>query len=1009
MALTLGLDLGTNSIGWALVDQDDKESRLKACGVRIFQEVVDAQTRTPKNQARRNARLARRLVARRRRRREKLLKLLVENGLLPPDVSIESTRQNDRTVVRPAGDEQIAPSSKGETQEDLFNKLGDPYELRRKGLDEALSPYEIGRVLYHLAHRRGFLSNRRAKPREEGEIRHAIRQLEAEIKNAGCRTLGEFLALQKKKRGRYTSRELYEQEFEVFWDKQARYHPTLLTHALKAAVRGTIFHQRQIKVAKWSIGMCTFERRKPRAARAWPDAQRFRLLTDLNHLRVKSPTTLEYRELGAKERETLLHLLEKQERVSWDRARQALGLHNGEVFNLEEGNKPELSGDRTGAAIRKVIGRRWDEFTKEERHALVCDLLTIDSESGLLRRLKNHWNLDDRMAEKLAKVEMEPGYVNLSLKAIRKILPYLEQGLTYDKACAAAGYHHANSAVEQSTAQLGPPPQVRNPVVQKALFETRKVVNAIVRRYGRPAVICVEMARDLKLTRKQKEALAAQNKHNERLNREAKEALQAMGVQNPSHDDKVKYRLWKECKAVCPYTGQPISLEMLFSGDVDVEHILPYSRTLDDSYMNKTLCFAEENRLRKHNKTPYEAYSGTPALYEAILQRVRILPWPKRRRFEQKAIDTDEFISRQLNDTRYICREVKDYLKTLGVSVRVSKGEATAWLRYVWGLNRILGADGSAEKNRADHRHHAVDAVVVAMTDHALLHRISVLAAHSRGATSPRRLQVEPPWPGFYKEVEEKIKGIVVSHAPLRKIRGAFHLEKAYGYDEQKQIYLRRIPLNEKINDAQIDAIHDKKVKELVKAHLQACGGDKRQAFGDRNNPVRHVDGVTPIRKVRIEARFDPARLFSRRDHDDKAYQFFPYDNNHHVEIIEHRGTGKRKGIFVTTMEAARRARIAKIPIVQRTPPWTDGENTFGDDWEFKMSLGINDLVRLEVNGETKLMRVQKLDASNERVIFRDHTDAETDRTREHRKNVTVLRCTKLRVDPLGTVWPAHD
>lgn len=988
MGYTLGLDLGTNSIGWALIDHDaeGRPIQLKACGVRIFQEAVDAKTRTPKNQARRAARMARRLVSRRRHRREKLLGLLISKGLLPSDWL-------NRTSA-----------------ESHYNALGNPYELRRKGLDQPMSQYEFGRVLVHLCHRRGFSSNRKSKPKEEGEIKQAISQLQQEIDKAGCRTLGEFLAGQKeRKRQRHTGREMYQQEFELLWESQSRFHPTILTRDFKVAVHNVIFHQRPLKVKRGSIGRCTFEPRRFRASRAWPDAQRFRLLQDLNHLQIKSPTTREYRNLTSAERERLLHLLEQHKTVSWRKARRTLELHEGELFNLEEGKKEELLGDQTSYALRKVLGDKWDDLSKAERDLLVCDLLTIENETGLLNRMQTHWGFDKELAERLATIEPEDGYFRLSLRAIRKILPYLEQGMTYDKACIAAGYCHTGIRGNSDIAKLGNPPQLRNPVVQKALYEARKVVNAVTRQYGKPSVIRVEMARDMKLTRAQKIASAKQNKQNEALNRQAEEALRARGNQQPSRDDKVKYRLWKEAGGVCPYTGQQIGEAMLFSQDVDVEHILPYSRTLDDSYMNKTLCLAQENRTVKHNQSPYEAYSSTPERYADILQRIRALPWPKRRRFEQKEIDTEGFIARQLNDTRYICREVKDYLATLGVNVEVSKGEATAWLRHTWGLNRILAGDGPPDKNREDHRHHAVDAVVIALTSRRLFQHLSQLSAQQRGPVSLRRLPIGEPWPDFYRKVEGKIQSIVVSHAPAHKLRDAFHEDTAYGYSEATQTFVYRVPLDGNFKESAIKEIRDARVRELVKARLDEAGGDMKRAFGDPINPLRHADGVTPIRSVRIKARVSRETVVPVRNHDGAEYKFFKYGNNHHVEIIEHKDTGRRQGIFVTTMEAARRARIAKLPVVQRQPPWTDGGKTYGEGWSFVMSLCINDLVGIEDGNKNRVMRVQKLAASNGNVILRDHIDARTEQDSQYSKSAAALRCKKFQIDPLGNISFAHD
>lgn len=324
--------------------------------------------------------------------------------------------------------------------------------------------------------------------------------------------------------------------------------------------------------------------------------------------------------------------------------------------------------------------------------------------------------------------------MNLSTKAISKILPKLKEGFNYHDAFKGAGYKRSDEKEKTICDLLPEPPDVRNPVVNKAIRELRKVVNAIVRRFGKPDVICVEMARDMKLSKKQKEALQKSMKQNEKLNQEAEEALKELGIQNPSREDKTKYRLWKECDGMCPYTGKAITQEMLITEDVDIEHIIPYTRCLDDSFKNKTLCIATENRSVKKNQTPYEAYSANPQKYEEILTRVNNMNLHprKKRLFELKDLSGfDDFVTRQLNDTRYICRVAKDYLASLvgQGNVRLPKGEATAALRHKWGLNSILGGEDNEQKFREDHRHHAVDAIVIACIFRSLFQKLSKLTA----------------------------------------------------------------------------------------------------------------------------------------------------------------------------------------------------------------------------------------------------------------------------------------
>lgn len=647
-------------------------------------------------------------------------------------------------------------------------------------------------------------------------------------------------------------------------------------------------------------------------------------------------------------------------------------------------------------------------MTPDEQNSLVTDMLTIDSESGFLNRMKSHWKFDDEAAEKLAKTELEAGYARLSLKAIRKILPFLEEGMLYNEACAAAGYDHSNPNQRISAAhKLGEPPYLRNPVVQKALYEARKVVNAIIRKYGKPSVMRIEMARDMKLTRRQKDEWQRRQNENKKANEKVRDILQnEFKIQNPTRDDVQKYRMWEECGGICPYTGKPISREMLFSPEVDVEHILPYSRTLDDSYMNKTLCLASENRSIKHNRAPYEAYSADEKRYGDILLRVKGLPWPKRRKFEQKEIDTDKFIERQLNDTRYICREVKKYLESLGIPVEVTKGEATAVLRHRWNLNRILSED--AVKNRDDHRHHAIDAVVIALTGRALFQKLSKLSSESDASLSSRGFYLEQPWQSFFQDVGEKVENIIVSHAPSRKISDALHNETAYGFikdDDRKKGYgffVYRKPLSA-LTPAMTDDIRDSKIRELVKKRLDEFEGNVKKAFGNPENPLLHVDGKTPIKSVRIAVKANKASMFPVKK-DDRPYKFFALGNNHHVEIIENIKNGAWEGHFVSMVEAARRARIDKKSIANRD---------HGPEYRFIMSLCINDIVAIERDGKNLYYRVQLLDASNETITLRLHVastlEEKITRLIKRPSTLAELKCRKITVDPLGNITPCND
>ncbi|HOL89797.1 MAG TPA: hypothetical protein PK965_11340 [Anaerohalosphaeraceae bacterium] len=313
---TLGLDIGSNSIGWAILNPEEK--KVINAGVRVFQEGVDRDTKgaeVSKNAARRAARSARRTRKRRNYRKDKLFRLLVRNGLLPQDPL---------------------------QQQALFQK--DPYYLRAKGLDEQLEPYEIGRVLYHLSQRRGFWSNRKSeKKKEEGVVIKGAAALQKQIEESDCRTLGEYFARQNphenRIRGHYTFRSMYEDEFEKIWQTQSGFYQDVLTDSLKEEIKDrTIFYQRPLKPTEELIGDCELEPGEKRCPRADWFARRFRILQTLNNLEIHNPDGTETK-LNEDQRKIVLQELLSSKEVKFDTLRKKLNLLETQTFNAEEGPK----------------------------------------------------------------------------------------------------------------------------------------------------------------------------------------------------------------------------------------------------------------------------------------------------------------------------------------------------------------------------------------------------------------------------------------------------------------------------------------------------------------------------------------------------------------------------------------------------------------------------------------------------------------------------------------------
>ena len=1000
----LGLDLGTSSIGWCLVEP----AKIIAMGVRIFPEGMD-RSRGEKslNQDRRRARSIRRQTCRRARRKAKLKYLLTDFDLLPHD----------------------------ETQFEALLRATNPYQLRARALEEKLESWQLGRALYHLGQRRGYLSNRKTGNEKDGAVKQGITAIEQAMREGGFLTLGAYLNSldphQQRIRGRYTAREMYEREFEQIWSKQKNYCPELLNSAKKQAIYKAIFFQRPLKIQKHLVGECGFETGRKRAAKATLIAQKFRLWSNINNLKLLLSDGHE-RYLNDKERRILFDALCEKDKLSWEKIKSKLNLCETDRFNLEGERKSDLLGNQTLALIKSALGARlWKAIPERGQEQLINDLLFIHEDRALKKRLRNKWRFDealiDRLIEKSAR--LPAGYMRLSQKAMRGIVHFLEfgdtgleRGYNYAEACEKAGYEHTQEQPERMLDRL-PFPGVnaknrgqhaislidtaglRNPLVERALFQVRKVVNAIIEEYGKPDVIRVEMARDLKLNAKQRDELQKQQHKNEQANLEAEEFLIERATR-PTRSAKLKYRLWQECGHVCPYSGKPINVNELFDQPVfEIEHIIPYSRCLDDSYMNKTLCHREWNG-RKGNQTPWEAFHGNEQEYQQMLQHAKKLPYPKFKRFAAHAVkDRDEFVSQQLNETRYIAVKTKEYLKQLGIRVEAVKGGTTALLRHAWKLNNIL--DKSGEKTRLDHRHHAIDALVVACTDRSAVQKINTCA--SKNADGEIRINdYPPPIADMRKKVEAKINNVIVSHKSQRKIKGALH--KEFLYSLTGEIGKKGIPvvaIRKRLADmkeADLKYIRDGTIKALAIAHLKKSK-DYNDAFKNPDNPfgIKTKKGeFKKINKVRL--------IYNRtvtsigrilKDSDNKQRNVWTM-GNHHMELVEYADkTGKKKwrGHVVSTLEATlRNATHGKEPVIK-----TDFENS----QRFLVALHANDMVRLRHKGKEKICRVQKMDI-NQNIVFREHCDADIkDRTKQITFSASTLKEANLQlleINPIGKV-----
>ena len=1054
MKKILGLDLGTNSIGWALIENN----KIIGIGSRIFSEGVvnlgEGEGReTSKNASRTEARGTRRQFFRRRLRKRYLLKELAKHNLCP----IPSN------LIKDWNGAEIFKNN--ELQE--WFKLN-PYELRTKAIQQKISLVELGRIFYHMIQRRGFLSNSRsagADNKDSGTIfkgdskigKIGITETLGRIENN--KTLGSYLdSIHPKKnepfsgeleriRNRYTTRQMYVDEFETIWEFQRKYYneldldlKTIIGGRKKDGYNedGVLFHQRPLRSQKHLVGYCSFEPKKTKCPISAIPFELFRIHQWVN--------TLSYDKNGIRqkitneERRIIIDLLLSKEKPSFKEIRKVINkTESFYQFNYKDNDKIVGSYTISNLSNKKFFGSKWFDYSVQEQENIWHVLSFFDDREKLKEYAIKNWSFDEERATKISKFNLKEGYSNLSRKAINTILPFLQKGFMYDISVSLAGvknvldtswgahenfimdnvpeivrsnlrggyieplkkmmvrefnctakqlkklYHHSSTIEIEKILDRLPVnidadreiQKIKNPVVITALFEIRKLVNEIIDTYGKPSEIKVELARDLKASKKNRLETRKQQQNLEKENDRVKGELEKLN-QRLNHINILKYKLWEECNHTCPFTGKIITISQLFTGEVQIEHIFPWSRSLNDSFNNKTLCFADENRA-KGNKTPYEFYSNQgDQKWEAIkLQSLSCFKtkanypkcYNKFKHFVKKKHDED-FISRQLNDTRYISKEAKNYLSKICSKVLVAPGQMTATLRHHWGLNSLLNKEDET-KTRDDHRHHAVDALVMACSTRSHLQELS---KRNRYHKNYELKDFPDPWLNFRPDAEEAIEQILVSHKQQKSLltvrthktkkngivyknigvaaRGQLHKESIYGLrkapNSNKAFHIRK-PLESLTTEKHLEKIVDDSIRFLVLKRINFLGGfikgkiPKETFFIVDDNgekkpqiflPNRNGNPV-PIKKVRIKENIGGAEKLK-----ENINQYVNPRNNHHVLIYKNFEGNLKEDVvtFWTVVERKRQGQdIYQLP--------KDGK-------EIITTLQINDIFLLGLNHE---------------------------------------------------------
>ena len=686
-------------------------------------------------------------------------------------------------------------------------------------------------------------------------------------------------------------RQDYLDEFEKIWETQATFHKEL-TSELKQEIRDTIiFYQRPLKSKKNLIAVCELEQRKVKvtvdgkekeiaigpkvAPKSSPMFQEFRIWQNLNNILLLDHETNSKRPLYEEERNLLYEELSVKEKLSKTEALKVLG-KKSKQWDL---NYKELEGNRTQAVLydcyNRIIvmsGHEECNFKKlkasDIRHyvktifknlAFNTDILCFDSSltghelerqpmyrlwhllysyegdnsrtgnDALLRTLETAFGFPKEYAAVLADVVFEDSYGNLSVKAMRNILPHLQAGLDYSQACEEAGYKHSrrsltkeelNQKVYKERLELLPKNSLHNPVVEKILNQMINVINAVIDEYGKPDEIRIELARELKSSADERESITRGINQGNAENKRIREILEKeFALSYISRNDIIKYKLYEELKPngfKTLYSDTYIPKDKLFSKDFDIEHIIPKARLFDDSLSNKTL-EARDVNIAKSNKTAFdfilERYGeqGVKAYKTKLLRLLEdgaISNKKYNNLLKTEADIPSGFIDRDLRNTQYIAKKAYEILSELVKIVTPTTGSVTNRLREDWQLVDVMkelnfekylklgladvieDRDGRKVKRikdwtkRNDHRHHAMDALTIAFTKPSYIQYLNNLNARSDKSGSiygievkelhreEGKLRFNAPLPinEFRAEAKRHLKSVLVSIKAKKKV-----------------------------------------------------------------------------------------------------------------------------------------------------------------------------------------------------------------------------------------------
>ena len=910
----VGLDIGITSVGWAtlLLDSQDEPVRILDLNSRIFDKAEVPKTGASLAAPRRMARGVRRRLRRRKFRLHRVRQYILRHHILDK-----------------AGLECLY---KPKTDIDIF-------ALRTAGLDRLLEPEEWARILLYMAKHRGFKSNRKSASdaSDDGDMLDAIRKNKEVLSK--YRSVGEMFDKDEKfsdhkrnKGGSYeftVARSMLVDEIKLLFEKQRDFGLAFAEKDAEEEYIELFSAQRNFdegpggdspyggnQIEKM-IGLCTFEgkngeKRAPKASYAFMATN---LWQKINQIRIIEKGT--ERPLTAEEAGKIDEKAWKKEAMTYKDIRSEISLGDEASFKGLPYKWTETDKEETESKVKFSLVKEYHTLRKvldkvEKNRILQLSHDDIDNIAYIFSVYKN----DDKIREALEETDLDSKDIDvliehlgtfskfghLSLKACYKILPYLEQGMVYSDACTAAGYDFRKSA-------QGSIADIPNPVVKRAISQTMKVLKAIKQKYGCPPVeIHIEMARELAKSFEERQKMTKSIEENQSHNERIKERLQKeFNVPYPSGQDIVKLKLYEEQNETCAYSQKHIDAAKLFHDPnyAEVDHIIPYSRSFDDTYNNKVLVLTAENR-QKGNRTPMEYLSGDEARKKRFVVWVKSdIKKPRKRenllREKFTADAENDWKVRHLQDTQYISRFMLNYLQnnyelTPGNTDRRRRiipvnGAVTAYVRKRLGISKI--------RENGD-LHHAVDAAVIAAVTQGVVNSVSryskrhelqyhvdehgncvdLVTGELMGDAFKENHKIKgfpEPWPQFRAELEarvsenaaeairilnlptyspdEEIKTPFVSRMVRHKTTGQAHEDTIRGKSNvADNVYVKKVALTElKLKDGEIEGYYnpssDRLLYEALKKRLEQFDGKGKDAFKEPFHKPKSDGSPGPIVK----------------------------------------------------------------------------------------------------------------------------------------------------------------